>query len=222
MLLSRFGLHAALAFLALFNATARAQGLFEGPVVPAAAINHPALLLERWGRGVTQNATLECTSARGHARTVGFLDAGARRWATLSGAGATGSITIAVEGAARAGRGGLIVARASQLDANAGNAGRAGGLASQFVVDTGLSALPADAAAATAAFDACFGSAARFGLVLDQRRYVLRQHFMWSATVTTDFPQGRGRVAVALVRLDGRVLAVQTVGIGAYESLAAR
>jgi hypothetical protein len=93
-------------------------------------------------------------------------------------------------------------------------------VASQYVVQSGRAAMPASAADAIGAFDLCFGPAARMGVTLDQVRYGPRGPSVWFGTAMANLPHGRARVTVALVRIGGRIVAVQNAGAGAYESAA--
>jgi hypothetical protein len=186
-----------------------------------------ARAIEVYGAEATKNASIDCSSAQGGAGVIVATELSTGQVAIIAGAAATGPTTlVGGDGTARSGAGSVAVGVGGAWDPTTSTLTLGGALAGYYTVDVGT-AMPADAQAADAAFDAAFGSAARYGASLDRVRTIpwpggakaVAYYNTIQTTVTgPDGAKYPATVAIGIVNDWGKVKAVQFSALGAWQS----
>jgi len=173
--------------------------------------------IAQYGRKLTGNTALECSSATAVAGALPVLDLRTGNWLLLAGAAAKAdedAVTIPGGTASRVADGGIALGAGAGWNGTTLQYG--GAMAGQLTVSMNAS-FPASVDEANALFDDAFGPAARGAASLSTRRGVLA----WYATGDATLPGQDGApysYAFGIVRTEGGVLAVHTTAFGPYRS----
>jgi hypothetical protein len=189
--------------------------------------------IEAYGQEATKNTSLDAlSSAKAAAGALVAWEISTGKMVVLAGVGATGPITlVGGDGTSRDGNGSVAIGAGASWDPMSYTLTWGGALVGYYTVDLGSAetgaSMPADAEAATAAFDAAFGEAARYGATLDKTRSiawfggtkVIAYYNVVETTVTgQDGSTYPAKVAMGIINDLGKIKAVQFSGLGAYRS----
>ena len=185
----------------------------------ATTVGAAAKALQTYASLATLNASVSCSSANGAAGEISIIDVSTGKAAGVAGAAAAGPVTVGTA----TGTGGVALGAAATWDAATSTFDLGGALVGQIVLPV-TGAAPTDTASANAAFEAAFGSGATYGLSLTNELKGLAGKtigFYASGPAKLTGHNGdaaNGTVAIGVLVYEGKVVAIQTAGLGSMAS----